>query len=221
MATNSYREIARDDILAILPGSGTPRATVGTALSSIFKTLKERKILFVNPMSRIQVGSFERRIPMPADPRDIHDALDSSDPSRAVLAALIVFHGLRPAEFRALKLIDVRNGRLHLAERSLPLAASVKRRVARYLIHRHHRWPDTVNPHFFVHYLTAGSIEPVHRLWVNRRLGMSAFALRQDRILDEVVATAGDQRRICDFFGVTVATAGALHLDAGPPRSRS
>ena len=66
----------------------------------------------------------------------------------------------------------------------------------------------TVNPHFFVHYLTARNTAPVHRIWVNKRLGMSAFALRQDRILDEVVTTTGgDQRRICDFFGVTVATA--------------
>ena len=35
---------------------------------------------------------------------------------------------------------------------------------------------------------------------------MPAHALRQDRILAEVHA-GGDERRICDFFGVTIATA--------------
>lgn len=203
----SLREITRDDILDALPASGNPRATLGRALRSIFATLKGHKVIFVNPTARVDVGSFERRIPLPADPHDIQAALESADPSRAALAALVVFHGLRPVELRDLKLIDVRNGRLHLGGRSLPLAGPVKRRVTRYLTERHRRWPGTINPHFFVHQHTAGNTTPVSRIWVNKRLGMSAFALRQDRILDEVVATDGDERRICDFFGVTVATA--------------
>ena len=203
----SLREITRDDILAALPASGNPRATLGRALRSIFATLKGHKAIFVNPTARIDVGTFERRIPLPADPHDIQAALDSADPSRAALAALVVFQGLRPVELRDLKLIDLRNGRLYLAERALPLAAPVKHRVACYLADRHRHWPHTINPHFFVHQHTAGNTAPVSRIWVNRRLGMSAFALRQDRILDEVVATDGDERRICDFFGVTVVTA--------------
>ena len=213
----SLREITREDIVAALPGSGNPRATLGRALRSVFATLKGHKVIFVNPTARIDVGAFERRIPLPADPLELQAALDSADPSRAVLAALIVFHGLRPVELRDLRLIDVRNDRLHLADRSIPLATPVKLRVARYLAQRHQRWPATVNPHFFVHYLTAGNTGPVHRIWVNRRLGMSAFALRQDRILDEVVATGGDQRRICDFFGVTVATAEHYTSTLGHP----
>ena len=35
-------------------------------------------------------------------------------------------------------------------------------------------------------------------------LGMSAQAIRADRIVDETYATPGDLRRICDFFGVTM-----------------
>jgi hypothetical protein len=42
---------------------------------------------------------------------------------------------------------------------------------------------------------------------VNDRLGMSARAVRQDRIVDEAIAAGGDLRRICDLFGVTIATA--------------
>jgi hypothetical protein len=35
---------------------------------------------------------------------------------------------------------------------------------------------------------------------------MSAQAIREDRILDEAIAT-GDVRRICDLFGLTVEAA--------------
>jgi hypothetical protein len=33
------------------------------------------------------------------------------------------------------------------------------------------------------------------------------LAVREDRIVDEALATGGDLRRICDLFGVTIATA--------------
>ena len=42
--------------------------------------------------------------------------------------------------------------------------------------------------------------------WLSDKLAMSAHALRRDRILAEVHA-GGDERRICDFFGVCITTA--------------
>jgi hypothetical protein len=69
------------------------------------------------------------------------------------------------------------------------------------------RWPNSANPYFFIQYLNALTTSPVSRNWVNRRLGIAAQAIRQDRIIDETIATGGDVRRICDFFGVTVNTA--------------
>jgi hypothetical protein len=36
---------------------------------------------------------------------------------------------------------------------------------------------------------------------------MPARAIRQDRMVGEAIATDGDLRRICDLFGVTIATA--------------
>jgi integrase len=203
----SLREISRQDVLAALPASGTPRAQLGNGLRSIFGTLKAHKLVFVNPMSRVQIGSFERRVPLPADPARLRAALNSPDPPGAALAALIAFHGLRPLEVRDLKLTEVRDGRLHLSDRTLPLAQPVKVSIAAYLDYRHARWPNSINPHLFIHYLSAGSTLPVTRHWINDHLGMSAQAIRQDRIVDEAHATAGDLRRICDFFGVTMATA--------------
>ncbi len=40
-----------------------------------------------------------------------------------------------------------------------------------------------------------------------RRLGIAARTIRDDRILDEVNATGGDIRRICDLFGIGVDAA--------------
>lgn len=203
----SLREISRQDVLAVLPAGGNPRAQLGHGLRSIFATLKAHKVVFVNPMSRVQIGSFTRRVPMPADPARLRAALDAPEPPGAALAALIAFHGLRPLEVRDLKLTDVRDGRLHLTDRTLPLAQPVKISIAAYLDYRHARWPNSINPHLFIHYLSAGGTDPVTSSWVNDHLGMSARAIRQDRIVDEAHATAGDLRRICDFFGVTMATA--------------
>lgn len=134
-------------------------------------------------------------------------ALTSPHPAGAALAALVIFHGLAPDELRDLMLTDVRDGRLHLSNRVVSMAEMVKQRLATYLTYRRQRWPNTVNPHFFIHERSATGTEPVKHYWVNGRLGMPARALRQHRIVDEVQATAGDLRRICDFFGVTMATA--------------
>ena len=68
------------------------------------------------------------------------------------------------------------------------------------------RWPATINPHFLVHTKSALTTEPVRVPWLADKLGTAPQSLRQDRILAEVHAGA-DQRRICDLFGVTIATA--------------
>lgn len=204
---HSLREISRDQIIAVLPASGTPRVKLGSALRSIFSTLKARKIVFTNPTTRIRIGNFERRTPLPADTDRLGAALNAPDPATAALAALLIFHGLRPAELRDLKLTDIRDGRCHLPDRTVLLADPVKARLTAYLNYRHHRWPNSLNPHFFVHRLSASATGPVSRWWVNGRLGMPAGAVRQDRIVDEALATGGDLRRICDLFGVTIATA--------------
>jgi len=204
---DSLREITRQDILAVLPAGGTPRATLGAGLRSIFTTLKAHKVIFVNPMARMSVGNFTRRIPMLLDHDMLRGALNSPDLAGAALAALVIFHGLRPDELRDLMLTDVRDGRLHLSNRVVPIANPVKQRLAAYLTHRNQRWPRTANAHFFIHDDSAHTTDAVRFYWVNRRLGMPARALRQHRIVDEIQATAGDLRRICDFFGVSITTA--------------
>jgi hypothetical protein len=142
----SLREITRDHVIAALPASGTPRAKLGRALQSIFATLRSRKVIFTNPLTRIHIGSFERRIPLPADPGKLAAALNSADPSTAAVAALMIFHGLRPAELRDLQLTGIRDGRCYLADRVVLLAGPVRTRLAAYLDYRYRRWPASINP---------------------------------------------------------------------------
>jgi integrase len=204
---DSLREISREDILIVLPTAETPRAQLGGALRSVFGTLKAHKVIFINPMSGIVVGNFTRSMPLPTDTERLRELLNSSDPPCAAMAALLIFHGLRPIELRDLRLTDVRDGRLHLADRTVPLADPVRSRLTSYLDERYRRWPTSINPHLFIHSWNAGSTEPTKRYWVNSRLGMAAWTIRQDRLVDEARATGGDLRRMADFFGVTIDTA--------------
>lgn len=203
----SLREITREQVIAALPPGGTPRAKPGRALRSVFVTLRAHKVIFTNPAARIRVGHFERRIPLPADQGRLAAALSSEDPAAAAVAALVIFHGLRPAEVRDLTLTVIRDGRCILPGRTVLLAGPVRTRLAAYLNYRHGRWPGSINPHFFLSTVSAHGTGPVSREWVNDHLGMPARAIRQDRMVDEVIATGGDLRRICDLFGVTITTA--------------
>jgi hypothetical protein len=199
----SLREITRQDILAALPAEGLDRFTTGQGLRSIFKVLKAHKQLFTDPMLHLKLGSPQFRQPSTADLAVIRDALNSPDPTTAALTALLAFHAVRSGQLRAMQLIDVRDDRLHLGDRTIPLAQPVTVRLAAYLDYRNQRWPNTANPHLFIHYRTAIGLGPVGTRWLGLKLGTAAHDIRTDRILDEVRATGGDVRRICDLFGLS------------------
>jgi integrase len=203
----SLREVSREDVLAALPTSGNPRATLGRTLQSIFRVLKARKLLFANPTLRIKTGEPASRPPLPADLATLREGLDSQDPARAALTALLAFHGLRSRQLCGLRLGDLYDGRLHLGGRTILLAIPVRQRLAAWLDHRNTRWPNTANPHLFIHYRTATQTRPVGLHWLYLKLGSSMRAIREDRILDEAQASAGDLRRLCDLFGLSIKAA--------------
>jgi len=72
------------------------------------------------------------------------------------------------------------------------------------LSHRSQRWPQSANTHLFISKRTAIRTEPVGVEWITRTLGMTTQSIREDRILDELHATGGDVRRICDLFGLSI-----------------
>jgi hypothetical protein len=204
---NSLREITRDQVRAALPAAGSPRALLGSALRSLFRVLKARKMVFTNPTARLRTGSPERRQPLPLDLGVLREAISSTDSARATIAALLAFHAPRSQQVRELQLTDVHDGRLYLPERTVLLAEPVRERISAWLDYRSRRWPCTANPHLFVNTYTAVRSGPVSAVWVNDTLGVSPQAIREDRILHEAIDSGGDVRRLCDLFGLSVGGA--------------
>jgi hypothetical protein len=205
----SLREIARADVLAALPATPTGRRLCGQGLRSIFVILKARKLIFANPAVRLAHTSEVPLAPLAVDRDAVRAALDSPDPARAAVVALVAYHGLRSHQLRHLRLTDLRDRHLHLDGRAIPLADAVRRRIAAWLDFRAQRWPNSTNPHLFVHFRSAGRAEPVGARWVFLTAGVpgGVQALRADRILDEAIASGGDSRRLCDLFGLSIGHA--------------
>jgi hypothetical protein len=137
----------------------------------------------------------------------VRGGLQSTDPARAVLTALLAFHALRPAQLRHLQLTDIRDGRIHLPDQTVLLAEPVLMRIAAYLDYRNARWPNTANPPLFVNTRSALATWPVGLRWIRLHLTVPARDIRADRILNEVQATGGDLRKICDLFGLSILAA--------------
>lgn len=203
---DSLREIGRDDVANILAPNGLRRSTVLIALRSIFKILKGRKLVFINPCARLSAPQ-DRKIPEPVDLRQLRDNLNSDDPATAALAALLAFHAVRLWQLRAMLLTDLHDGRLHVGEQVIVPAEPVMQRLAAYLDYRARTWPTTINPHLFIHRRSWMHDRPVTPWWLHHQLGMSGELIRQDRILDEAHATSGDLRMLCELFGLSAAGA--------------
>lgn len=214
----SLREIGRDDVLAVLPPGGSERSSVLQGLRSIFRVLKARKLTFVNPTARISIPTPDKQVPAAIDLSELREILESDDPTRAALAALLAFHAVRVWQLVQLHVTDARDGRLYLPSHVVPLAEPVRQRVSAYLDHRQRSWPNTANPHLFIHHRNANTTRPSTPWWIRKKLGMTAQSIRQDRILDEAHATGGDVRRLCDLFGLSIAGAYRYTISVDHPR---
>ncbi|MBT2554541.1 hypothetical protein [Arthrobacter sp. ISL-5] len=67
---------------------------------------------------------------MPLASAQLRDAMNSANPARAALTAIVAFHGLRSGQLRKLQLTDIHDGRLHLDQRTIPLAQPVRDRLS-------------------------------------------------------------------------------------------
>ena len=203
----SFAEITKADILAAiaaLPADTSHRHFAENGLKSLFKILKGRRLVFANPMKGIDLTPVSTNIPLPLDTALIRAALDSPNPATALAVALVAFHGLTGKQVRELQLIDIVDGRLKLAGRDIPLAAPVRTRLSTWLDYRSQTWPNTVNPHLLINRRTAPRLVPGGHSFPWQDCAVRPRVLREDRILHEIHATAGDVRRICDLFGLSV-----------------
>ena len=89
--------------------------------------------------------------------------------------------------------------------------------VRAWLDERQRRWPLAADPHMFINRQNATRTGMVKVDWITQRLGISAQAIREDRILHEAHATSGDVRRLIDLFGLSVEGAQRYTTTVGHP----
>lgn len=228
----SLREITKEHVLDALPAAGAERSRAGQGLKSIFRLLKARKVLFLDPTARLKTGEHPTNQPLPLDPdriAQVRNLLFAEDPATALVVALIAFHGIRMGQLQRIKLNDIVDGRLTVDGRILPLADAVRERLAAWLDHRARTWPETTNGYMFVNRRSAYRGSTVGMRWLRLAIGSSITPreLREDRILAEAHANGGDVRAISDLFGISINASSryayALEHDdlvANPPRSK-
>ncbi|RKO21800.1 hypothetical protein D7Z96_15150 [Pseudarthrobacter phenanthrenivorans] len=200
----SFAEVTRADITAALNETKARRHIAGNGLKSLFTTLKGRRLIFANPTRGMKASPKATNTPLALDAAVIRGELNSPNPVVALAVALVAFHALTSQQVRELKLTDIRDGHLVLADRYIPLAGPVRTRLAAWLDHRNRTWPGTANAHLLINRRTAPRLLPVSSQFPWSGLTLRPRVLREDRILHEIHATGGDVRRVCDLFGLSV-----------------
>ena len=220
----SLAEITPEEIRAGLPKSGSRRNWAEYGLRSLFSVLKARRLIFSDPTRNLPATPVNATVPLPLDTAAIRHALDSPDPAVALAVALVAFHALTAKQLSQLQLTDIVDGRLFLDRRDIPLAGPVKVRLAAWLDHRARTWPATINTHLFINKNSGPRLTPIGKQFPWKNTSLRPQALREDRILQEIHATGGDFRRICDLFGITIGTAmryAPSHPDLEHPSTRT
>ena len=127
-------------------------------MKSLFKILKGRRLVFVDPTKGLQVTPVARTIPLPLDTAVVRDGLESPNTAVALAVALVAFHGLTSKQVRELRVTDIVDGRLRLDDLEIPLTAPVRTRLSAWLDCRNRTWPNTANPHLKRPRFSAASI---------------------------------------------------------------
>ncbi|MFC9701397.1 hypothetical protein ACFTWD_11945 [Streptomyces sp. NPDC056943] len=126
------------------------------ALRSIFRALKQARIIFTDPTRGLSVT---RNEPPPATlpPDRLAGLLDITDrPAIRLALALVTLHALNGTDLNRLTLNDVIAARAQLLVRrphgrhTVHLDAVTHHLLHIWLRYRHQRWPRTANPHLFV-----------------------------------------------------------------------
>jgi hypothetical protein len=231
----SLREITRDDVQAALDQHPGARAhNLLPALRSLFRALKQEKIIFRDPTRGITLRTMQRLpAPIPADLlRGLIDR--AGTPLAKATIALIAIHALGKKETALLLLddLDLARGQLGVrrptGKHTVYLDDLSRELMASWLRERHRCWPLTRNPHLLVTRHTAVDtvgppIAPTVLDAIFGDLGLTPSQLRQDRLLDEARHTA-DPVHLMRVFGLSAHPAmkyiQAAHPDRGPSMPR-
>ena len=227
----SLREITREDIRAALDDQPPVTArNLLSALHSLFRALKQEKIIFRDPARGISLPAMTR-LPVPIPASQLRGLIDrAAGPMPRLVVALIAIHALGKLETARLLLsdLDLPAGRL-VARRpdsrrhTLYLDELTHTLAIEWMRERHRQWPRTASPYLLVTRVTASdsTCPPVaHTVMeaIFEPLGLTPGKLRRDRILDEASQTA-DPVHLIRVFGISAKTA-MTYIQAAHPERR-
>ena len=149
----SLREITSDDVQEALgQHPGVTAHNLLPALRSLFRALKQERIIFRDPTSGITMRTM-RRLPAPIPTDQLRGLIDrAGTPIAKVAVALIAIHGLGKKETTLLLLEDLDLPRGQLAVRrptgthTVYLDELTRTLMTGWLRERHRRWPLTAQP---------------------------------------------------------------------------
>lgn len=226
----SLREITHEDVKsAVGARQGHPARYLHVAFRSLFRALKQERMIFQNPTRGVVVGSVNS-LP-PSIPSDVLAGLldHANGAAGRLVLALVAVHALPGHEIRRLLTADLNlaKGRLvvrrGLRRHTIYLEEFTHRLAAEWLSERHRRWPASTNPYLLVSQQSAMDTEhpTVHITMLKRTfrdLKLSMSKLRQDRILHEA-RVSGDPLRLMRLFGISDGTAMRYITAAHPEKT--
>ena len=152
----SLREISKDDCRdALAQRPGPTGRDLLSALRSLFRALKQERLIFRDPTRALSLSTAER-LPVAIPTDRLRGLIDrSKSPMAKFVVALVAIHGLGRHEIRQLLLADLDLGRgRRQVPRDLPhtvyLDELTHTLAADWLRDRHRRWPLTASPHLAV-----------------------------------------------------------------------
>jgi hypothetical protein len=224
------REITTTQVRQSVTASpGSRGRTLLIALRSLFRALKQERIIFRDPTRGLVLAEVEN-LPQPIPTDRLQGLLEHARGAfgRLVLA-LVAVHALPPQEVTRLLVadLDLARGRLDVGRgyrcHTLHLEDLTYRLAAEWLTERHRRWPHSANPHLLVSQQTAldancPSVGVRTLKGACPSLELSLWQLREDRILHEASLTA-DPLHLIRLFGISIGAAMRYIAAAHPEKT--
>lgn len=226
------RQITTGDVTSALSDRrGHQARGVHHVLLSIFRALKQERVVFANPLARLSLTT-PVRLPEPLPSDRLRGLLNVIDSAMGRLAVgLVAVHAIKVTDVVQLPLSasDLAHATLHLRLRGQPhtvyLDTLTRRLVDDWLHERQQQWPASPNPHLLVttHSAHHPALPPVSYCALRRafdRTGITPRQMWSDRVLDEARQTA-DPVHLVQLFGIHPGTAvryvHAAHPDKALP----
>jgi integrase len=210
----SLRQVTTADIVEQLDKhQGTGRRMATTAMRSLFRILKEERMIFGNPAARITSGPYVPPPILPVEPPTRAGLLArDASPLFGLVVLLAGVHALRTKEIAGLMLdaVDLQRGTLVAKGQERRLDKLTLGYLRAWMAWRGERWPLTANPYLLVNQAIAGGTRPVNTAYLQQVVQGSSVtveALRRDRLLAEAVAAGGDPLTLAHLFGLSHGTA--------------